>query len=93
MVIEMPANNFIFVLIAVIIVLISCIIIKKMEWFLNFFIRLMVGGIALFLTSEILTELALGANLGVNPMNILVVAFLGVPGFVMLLCVEFYYIS
>lgn len=93
MVIEMPVNNFIFVLIAVIIVLISCIVIKKMEWFLNFFIRLMVGGTALFLTSEILTRLALGANLGVNPTNLLVVGFLGVPGFIMLLCVEFYYIS
>jgi len=89
----MPDNNFIFVLVAVVIVLIGCIAFKKMNYFLNFLTRLTVGALALFLSGQIMSSLALQGQLAINPANVLIVGVLGIPGFIALLCSELYYLS
>lgn len=61
---------------------------KKMEWFLNVATRLCIGGLALYITGEIMLRLSMPGQIGVNPTTMTTVALLGVPGFLLVISIE-----
>ncbi len=71
-------------------ILLVSILLKKMEYFLNFATRLCVGAIALYLTSEIMTKLSYSGQIGLNTTTLTTVSLLGVPGYFLVLFVELF---
>lgn len=61
---------------------------RKMEWFLNFATRLCIGGLALYITGEIMVRLSMQGQIGVNPVTLSTVGILGLPGYLLVLSVE-----
>ncbi len=69
-------------------VLLISIIAKKMEWFINFLTRVCVGGLALYITSEVMLRLSMPCSVGVNSTTLSTVGLLGIPGYLLILSIE-----
>lgn len=72
------------------VILIVSFIAKKMEFFLNFATRLCVGGLALYITSEVMARLAFEGQIGLNSATLAAVGLLGIPGYMLVVFVEVY---
>lgn len=70
------------------VILIISLVAKKMEIFLNFATRLCVGGLALYVTSEVMVRLAFEGQIGLNPATLTTVGLLGIPGYMLVVFVE-----
>lgn len=70
------------------IVFIISILAKKINWFLDFATRLCIGGLALYITGEIMIRFSFGNLVGVNPATLSTVGVLGISGYLLVLCVE-----
>jgi len=71
-------------------VLLISLLAKKLEYFLNFATRLCVGGLALYITSEIMMRLSYEGQIGLNTVTLTTVGLLGIPGYVLLLAVDIF---
>lgn len=71
------------------IILLFSILAKKMNWFLDFATRLCIGGLALYITREIMVRFSFGNPIGVNSATLSTVGVLGVSGFFLVLCIVF----
>ena len=69
-------------------VLIVSLVMRKMEWFLDFLTRLCLGGLALYITSEVMLRLSLNCSVGVNSATLSTIGLLGIPGYFLLFSVE-----
>lgn len=69
-------------------ILLVSIFAKKMNWFLDFATRLCLGGLALYITGQIMIRLSLGNPIGVNSATLSTVGVLGVSGYLLILCIE-----
>lgn len=69
-------------------VLLVSILAKKMEWFLNFATRLCIGGLALYVTSEVMVRLSMPGHIGVNSATLGTVGLLGIPGYLLVISIE-----
>lgn len=70
------------------VILLISIVAKKMEWFLNYATRFCLGGLALYLTSEVMVRLSLQCYVGINPVTLHTVSLLGIPGYVLVVFVS-----
>lgn len=70
------------------IVLLVSIVGRKMEWFVDFLTRLCVGGLALYITGELMLRISMQCQIGVNSVTLTSVGLLGVPGYFLILSVE-----
>lgn len=64
---------------------------KKMEIFINLILRLFAGAVGIYLINALLGFTSLESTVGLNGVNMLVVGVLGVPGFVLLYSIGFYF--
>ena len=72
------------------VILLVSILLRKIEYFLNFATRLCVGAVALYLTSEIMMKLAYDGQIGLNTTTLTTVSLLGVPGYFLIVFVELF---
>ena len=72
------------IIVTVLIVLGIVIFKKHMEWLLNFLIRGVFGAIAIYFINEALLAFGLEALVGINVVNLLISAALGLPGVALL---------
>lgn len=85
-------NYFLLIPIAAAIILVVSIIMKKMEWFLNFFLRICVGTIALYIAGNLMVQVSAAAQVGINVVTVLTIGLLGLPGFCLVLFLDLYYL-
>lgn len=57
---------------------------KKMEWLLNFIMRSVMGIISIHFINAALAGMGISLGIGINPVSILTIGILGVPGFLVL---------
>ncbi|SFS01320.1 pro-sigmaK processing inhibitor BofA family protein [Anaeromicropila populeti] len=86
----MKYYSFILVLIVAFVFLLFSLLIRKHEYFINFMLRLSMGALAIYIVGELLARNSIDGSIGINPITLLTVGFLGAPGFVMMYAVEFY---
>ena len=64
---------------------------KNSEIYLNFAMRIFVGVVAIYLCNSILKGVHLNLEVGINGVSSLVLGSLGLPGFLLLYGVSFYF--
>lgn len=67
------------------------IIKKRFDWIVDFFLRAMVGTAGIYLLDFVLTLCGYQVKVGLNAFTILSNGILGLPGFVLLYGLAFYY--
>lgn len=72
------------ILVICLIVLAIGVIKKKTEVMFNFLVRIVVGVIAIFFVNRFLASQEISLMVGINPISVLTVGFLGVGGFTLL---------
>lgn len=63
---------------------------RKMEWLLNFFMRSILGTIAIYFVNGALSGAGITLGVGINPVTVLTSGILGFPGLVAIYGVGFY---
>lgn len=66
------------------VVLLSGIMKKKMEWLLNIVMRSVLGIISIHFINAALAGIGISLGIGINPVSILTIGILGIPGFLVL---------
>ncbi|MDO5518918.1 MAG: pro-sigmaK processing inhibitor BofA family protein [bacterium] len=87
-------DKFVWIIIAVLcgITLVISLYEKKMEKFLNLMLRLIAGAVGIYLINTILVTMKIVSLVGLNPLNILVIGVLGLPGFALLYGLSAYFL-
>lgn len=73
-----------------VILLIACAVKGNMEELLTFLMRGLLGAVGIHFVNGILTGMGITLGVGVNFINLLTIAFLGIPGFLGLYVLGFY---
>lgn len=79
------------------IIVLCCIIVgigimrHKMEIVVNFILRFVVGIVGIYLLNFIFSSKGIQINVGVNAVTTLAVGFLGIPGFILIYSLCFYF--
>lgn len=73
-----------------VILLIACAVKGNMEELLTFLMRGLLGAVGIHFANGILAGLGITLGVGVNIINLLTIAFLGMPGFLGLYILGFY---
>lgn len=63
---------------------------RRVEWLLNFVLRVVLGTLAIFLINICLEKLGMTSGVGLNPITVLTSGLLGFPGLAMLYGIYFY---
>lgn len=73
-----------------VILLIACAVKGNMEELLTFLMRGLLGAVGIHFANGILAGMGITLGVGVNIINLLTIAFLGMPGFLGLYALGFY---
>ena len=73
-------------------VLIMGVMKRKMEWLLNFFMRSILGTIAIYFINNALSGAGIDLRVGINPLTVLTSGILGLPGLAAIYGISFYQI-
>ncbi len=79
------------IIIACILFIAICIIRRRPDLIINFGLRACIGTAAIYLLDLILRSRGYSINVGINGITILTNGFLGLPGFLLLYGLAFYY--
>ena len=71
-------------------VLIMGVMKKKMEWLLNFFMRSILGMIAIYFINNGFALIGINVGVGINPLTVLTSGILGLPGLAAIYGIGFY---
>ena len=71
-------------------VLVIGVLRRKAAFLLHFLVRMLVGGVAIYLTNGCLASAGIGLSVGLNMLNLFVVGCLGTGGFGMLYAILLY---
>ena len=71
-------------------VLIIGVLRRKAAFLLHFFVRMLVGGMAIYVTNGCLASAGIGLAVGLNIVNLCIVGCLGTGGFAMLYAILLY---
>lgn len=63
---------------------------KKIEWIVNFLLRMVMGTIGIYFINYVLTKYGLEGSVAINPLSVLTSGFLGIPGLAVLYGINFY---
>ena len=63
---------------------------RKAAFLLHFFVRMLVGGMAIYVTNGCLASAGIGLAVGLNILNLCIVGCLGTGGFAMLYAILLY---
>lgn len=70
------------------VVLLVSILANKIEWFLNFATRVCIGGLTLYITSEVMVRFSIPGSIGVNSATLGTIGLLGIPGYILVMSIE-----
>lgn len=73
-------------------VLIMGVLKRRMEWLLNFFMRSILGTIAIYFINGGLAAAGIELGVGINPLTVLTSGILGFPGLAAIYGIGFYHI-
>lgn len=80
-----------FIIIGMLLVVIFIgVIRKKIEWIVNFLLRMVMGTIGIYFINYVLTKYGLEGSVAINPLSVLTSGFLGIPGLAVLYGINFY---
>ncbi len=80
-----------FIIIGMLLVVIFIgVIRKKIEWIVNFLLRMVMGTIGIYFINYVLTKYGLECSVAINPLSVLTSGFLGIPGLAVLYGINFY---
>lgn len=71
--------------------LIIAFIKHKMEWFVNYVLRVVLGVVGIYTINSILRMNAIDCFVGLNSFNVFMVAILGIPGFALVYSLGIYF--
>ena len=81
----------------VILIIAACVLVlaigvlrRKAAFLLHFLVRMLVGGIAIYMTNNCLASVGIGLAVGLNVLNLCIVGCLGTGGFGMLYAILLY---
>ena len=83
-------TGMIVIIAACVLVLIIGVLRRKAAFLLRFFVRMLVGGIAIYITNGCLASAGIGVAVGLNIWNLCIVGCLGTGGFGMLYAILLY---
>lgn len=63
---------------------------RKIEWIINFVLRMVLGTIVIYFINHVLQYYSMDISVAINPISILVSGFLGIPGVAMLYGINLY---
>ncbi len=86
---NMSTGAFLIVIVCVLVLLMGAFK-TKMEWIINFILRGVSGAVGIYFINLFLQNQKIGAEIGINVINILTTGFLGIPGLILLYGVNFY---
>lgn len=72
------------------VVLVMGVMKRKMEWLLNFFMRSILGTIAIYFINNGLVSMGIDLGVGINPVTVLISGILGLPGLAAIYGIGFY---
>ena len=72
------------------VVLVMGVMKRKMEWLLNFFMRSILGTIAIYFINNGLVSMGIDLGVGINPVTVLTSGILGLPGLAAIYGIGFY---
>lgn len=88
---EYPIYLFLFA-IGAIICLVACAVKGGMEHLINFLLRGLTGAVGIHIVNALLSGWGFSVGIGVNMISLLTVAILGIPGFLGLYVLGFYFL-
>ena len=65
-------------------IIIVMTVMKKSEWIINTLLRMIAGGVGIYVVNQLLLGQGLEFTVGINAMTLAVTGVLGIPGIVML---------
>lgn len=72
------------------VVLVIILFKSKIEFFINMVLRMMMGTIGVCVVNSIFLAQGMETGIGINPVTLSLLAFLGLPGFILLYGIAFY---
>ena len=84
------STGMLLIIAACVLVLVIGVLRRKAAFFLHFLVRMLVGGMAIYLTNGCLASVGIGVAVGLNLWNLCIVGCLGTGGFGMLYAILLY---
>lgn len=72
------------------VVLIMGVMKRRIEWLINFFMRSILGTIAIYFINNGLVSMGIDLGVGINPVTVLTSGILGLPGLAAIYGIGFY---